>query len=364
MGKYLVKLIGSGIGLASEALSSARNKSAEYTSHDDHSPSRNLTMDQSHEFVFADANTAEALVVQGYAELPTPAEQDIYEQYAELAADTEIAHYKNTDLSVVPENEQGESTEAHAATIEKETSPAPGIRHNWDAYSESNYSVNLERQIDQTEAAWRMDETSYHDSPPSYEESEFPPGVAYENEPNQAQKMSVPREHVPITGTVQYMQPIHVDVNQPASHPSNAAQYPHNSIDAPKVAPLVFSDLDQEAKYIRCAPVTPQPNHTELVSSHQNERHPCCNGKLISVLTGGRIGNKPGLIERAANSIKKSENTNSTVISGMTKGALGSEPSLVERAATYVQESQRAKRIPRCEAQCRIKEQWQRHRNM
>lgn len=33
---------------------------------------------------------------------------------------------------------------------------------------------------------------------------------------------------------------------------------------------------------------------------------PANNGKLISALSGGRLGNKPGLITRAANSIKES----------------------------------------------------------
>lgn len=35
--------------------------------------------------------------------------------------------------------------------------------------------------------------------------------------------------------------------------------------------------------------------------------HPANNGKLISALSGGRLGNRPGLIERAATSIRESQ---------------------------------------------------------
>lgn len=54
MGKQLVELIGSGFGLASEAISLARNSSPKYPPHYDNFPSRDLTMDQNGEFVFAD----------------------------------------------------------------------------------------------------------------------------------------------------------------------------------------------------------------------------------------------------------------------------------------------------------------------
>jgi hypothetical protein len=292
MGK-LVRLIGSGIGagidLASEAISSARNKQSNISEHD--TPSRDLTIDQSSEFVFTDEKAAGTLVSGGYAELP--AESHIHQHYAELPAGSEALLYgqyaelpagdepslpQNSQLPAIPAklenepyasiqtihressdrptlsdgNEQVYSQDPHRSVIpenlhiqtaagndtiyhqdihlhavpekltiqptvgcetfhntnmvnpansekmysqysedqypglDKEIRPSRGTERDLDVYSESNYSIDLDREIDQTEQVWKLDETTQRDLPPNYEE--FPHGVTYAKEINHAQE--------------------------------------------------------------------------------------------------------------------------------------------------------------------------------
>ncbi|CAI7606925.1 unnamed protein product [Penicillium glandicola] len=583
MGKLLVKLIGSGIDLASEAISSARkshNSPSEYNA-----PSRDLTMDQSGEFVLTDEKTAGILVSGGYAELP--AESHIHQQYAELPAGSETLlygqyaelpandepirhqntqppavpagldigptagnettcenrdlpipaklytdpstnsetiyhetdqsivpdnlhiqpvgnetiHHEHTDQSLVTEKLQTEHTEDQYPGSYKEIHPAPEMERDWDLYSESNYSVDLDREIDQTEEVWKLDETA-HDLPPNYEESEFPPGVIYANEINQAQEgENMVRELVQMAGPVNYSRipcpvlipqrrpgnkyrgfvrayapildncgissdlfleflenfyqasktsgslevvgiaadigyrqkaqitdhilqvvagtiqshdsntflgrvnqeifmprglyamvvefkdqvPIqdqgalsllsqklgktifsieNVTTNQPASY-TNDIRHPHSQIELPEVAPLTFPDLEQEAKDTESALEAPA-TRTSLVSryqNYQNYKESSHDGKLISVLSGGKLGHKPSLIERATSSLKNLENSNPRRMSGPMRRH-GNRSGLIEIAVTSFLEHRSAKRMSRDESRCGTKEQLQKNRGV
>lgn len=188
MGKIVVKLIGSGIN----AIKEARNRSSSHGSTYDVPNTRDLTADQSGEFVIADDRVASALIHEGYAELPASHENKahdqyvelpastsfIHEHYAELPAEDSTPHEKYAELPSVPlealevkEIEAYRSVESNGVKEYTETNP------NWDAYSESNYSVDLDREIDQDEAVWTLDETAHPARLPTYEESEIPPAL-------------------------------------------------------------------------------------------------------------------------------------------------------------------------------------------
>ncbi|KAB8218028.1 hypothetical protein BDV33DRAFT_193084 [Aspergillus novoparasiticus] len=122
----------------------------------------------------------------------------------------------------------------------------------------------------------------------------------------------------------------------------------HGQIELPEAAPLVYPDLDRaaaramegngkeaegtrekmksagawvqdymdrkaqasyEAKNPGSTLVVPESGRKGFVSRYNDPNHPVNNGKLTSVLTGGLIGSKPGLIERAATSIRESQDS-------------------------------------------------------
>ncbi|KJK63850.1 hypothetical protein P875_00064666 [Aspergillus parasiticus SU-1] len=122
----------------------------------------------------------------------------------------------------------------------------------------------------------------------------------------------------------------------------------HGLIELPEAAPLVYPDLDRaaaramegngreaektrekmksagawvqdymdrkaqasyEAKNPGSSLAVPESGRKGFVSRYNDANHPVNNGKLTSVLTGGLIGSKPGLIERAATSIRESQDS-------------------------------------------------------
>ncbi|KAJ5999880.1 hypothetical protein N7481_000289 [Penicillium waksmanii] len=185
MGKLVVKLIDSSI----DAINAARNRSSSYSSHDP-TTKRELTADQSGEFVIADDKVAGALIREGYAELPAPDVPPVHTQYAELPASFSIPDGKYAELlgpetqlhdnyaelpSVSYEDIDTKKIEEPHAVDGTDTKYSPVERDNWDAYSESNYSPDFNRGIDQDEAVWTLDEKTRYARPPAYEESGNPP---------------------------------------------------------------------------------------------------------------------------------------------------------------------------------------------
>ncbi|KAE8332858.1 hypothetical protein BDV39DRAFT_199859 [Aspergillus sergii] len=121
----------------------------------------------------------------------------------------------------------------------------------------------------------------------------------------------------------------------------------HGQIELPEAAPLVYPDLDRaaertmedkgreaegtrekmksagawvqdymdrkaQASYVKAknpgsSLAVPESGRKGFVSRYNDPNHPVNNGKITSVLTGGLIGSKPGLIERAATSIRESQ---------------------------------------------------------
>ncbi|KAB8212018.1 hypothetical protein BDV34DRAFT_219231 [Aspergillus parasiticus] len=70
-----------------------------------------------------------------------------------------------------------------------------------------------------------------------------------------------------------------------------------------------FANKNQEAKNPGSSLAVPESGRKGFVSRYNDPNHPVNNGKLTSVLTGGLIGSKPGLIERAATSIRESQDS-------------------------------------------------------
>ncbi|KAF9894969.1 hypothetical protein FE257_004593 [Aspergillus nanangensis] len=120
----------------------------------------------------------------------------------------------------------------------------------------------------------------------------------------------------------------------------------HGQLELPEAAPLVYPDLDlvatramegkgmesegtreklknagvwvqdymdrkaqatYESKNLGSSLAVPETGRKGFVSRYNDPNHPVNNGKLTSVLTGGLMGNKPGLIERATTSIRESQ---------------------------------------------------------
>jgi hypothetical protein len=186
MGKMVIKLIGSGL----DAINAARNRSSSYISSHDLNTKRELTADQSGEFVIADDKVAGALIHEGYAELPAPGAPSLHTQYAELPASFSFPDEKYAELpgseiqlhenyaelpSVSYEDLKTKKIEEPDAVDGYDAKYSPVERDNWDAYSESNYSTDLNRGINQDEAVWTIDETTQYARPPAYEESGIPP---------------------------------------------------------------------------------------------------------------------------------------------------------------------------------------------
>ncbi|KAH6888389.1 hypothetical protein B0T10DRAFT_573104 [Thelonectria olida] len=165
----LVKLIGSGIGLTSEAIHAARNRSS----------------NQDGEYVIADDETADALIREGRAELPAYSDQD------------QLSHAEGKKLS--------KAAEAGYAS---------------DGYGESNYSDSLERGVDQDEAVWELDETAQRVRPPAYEELESTSAPAPESEEaKQQHEEDIVRSLVRKAGPVQTVQRIPCPVIIPQRRP-------------------------------------------------------------------------------------------------------------------------------------------------
>ncbi|KAJ5757313.1 uncharacterized protein N7511_006007 [Penicillium nucicola] len=352
MGKHLVNLIESGIGLASDVIS-ARKNSPKYPSHSynatknatENSTSRDLNMDQSNGLVFTTENRTAAPVTPiaaGYTELPVPTGQESSREYAERVMGDETHSYRDADLHGLREESQNRTTDNVFSASAKELYADTPIGQNCDVHSESQYPVDRKDENNQVEATCETHETAYHDLPPTYEEVEF---------------------------------------SREFTYPNDSPRYLQTSIDVPRVTPLVSPEAYQEQARTGSAWAIPQSTQTDGVSSYQIQSHRCYSKKLVSRLTAGKLGNKAGLIERVAASIQNSENINLAAMPGTNRGVLrnktgliervaasiqnseninmaampginrgvsGSKTSLVLRAAAYVQESQSAKRRCRC----------------
>ncbi|GAB1202543.1 hypothetical protein APSETT445_001161 [Aspergillus pseudonomiae] len=68
-----------------------------------------------------------------------------------------------------------------------------------------------------------------------------------------------------------------------------------------------FANRKQKAKNPGSSLAVPESGRKGFVSRYNDPNHAVNNGKLTSVLTGGLLGSNPGLIERATNSIKESQ---------------------------------------------------------
>ncbi|PIG81841.1 hypothetical protein AARAC_003683 [Aspergillus arachidicola] len=161
MGKLLVKLIGSGIGFTSEAIHAARNRSSNHSDASASSIPRSLPTGEG-EYVVTDEHTADELIRQGYAELPA------YPERAELPAYPDgIAELPASS----DDNQQSKTAEAG---------------YNSNEYSKFKNLDDLEREVNQDEAVWELDETAQQVRLPIYEESQ--PATAAAGQTEEAKK--------------------------------------------------------------------------------------------------------------------------------------------------------------------------------
>ena len=70
-----------------------------------------------------------------------------------------------------------------------------------------------------------------------------------------------------------------------------------------------FANKNQEAKNPGSSLAVPELGRKGFVSRYNYPNHPVNNGKTSSVLPGGLLGSRSGLIERAATSIKESHDS-------------------------------------------------------
>ncbi|OQD82830.1 hypothetical protein PENANT_c019G02493 [Penicillium antarcticum] len=163
MGKPVVKLKEAGIGLASEAIYAAWNRSSHQYSISNSSTGIASTK-QSSQVILADEKiskeliqptlSTEGYVNHDYVELPAVSEPSIHQQYAELSA-------------------AGTSTMMDVSINRKATVTATDPKQDLDGYNDSVYSVDMQHEIDQAEAVWAQTENLQHARLPTYEESEW-----------------------------------------------------------------------------------------------------------------------------------------------------------------------------------------------
>ncbi|KAJ1705141.1 hypothetical protein NYO67_12705 [Aspergillus flavus] len=142
----------------------------------------------------------------------------------------------------------------------------------------------------------------------------------------------------------------HPEMNMVKKHLKNirlASGKTHGQIELPVAAPFVHPDLDRaaaramegkgrvaegsrekvksagawEAKNPGSSLAVPELGRKGFVSRYNYPNHPVNNGKTSSVLPGGLLGSRSGLIERAATSIKESHDSKR-----IARGEPGSEP--------------------------------------
>ncbi|GMG11270.1 unnamed protein product [Aspergillus oryzae] len=82
-----------------------------------------------------------------------------------------------------------------------------------------------------------------------------------------------------------------------------------------------FANKNEEAKNPGSSLAVPELGRKGFVSRYNYPNHPVNNGKTSSVLPGGLLGSRSGLIERAATSIKESHDSKR-----IARGEPGSEP--------------------------------------
>jgi hypothetical protein len=206
MGKLVVKLIESGIGLTSDAIQAARNRSSNQKSISK-SPNQNSPTEPSGQF--ADEEIARPLVQkervrlpastefridQHYAELPAAHEPSIHQEFAELPA---VHNQEYAELSAVSEScvhqqyaelpsanepsthleesQQYKSIGAESVVNPMDTSTVIDSGHDLDGYKNSIYSVNIQQGFEQAEAVWTQTESVQNGRLPTYEESEWAP---------------------------------------------------------------------------------------------------------------------------------------------------------------------------------------------
>ncbi|KAE8337988.1 hypothetical protein BDV24DRAFT_153876 [Aspergillus arachidicola] len=197
MGKLLVKLIGSGIGFTSEAIHAARNRSSNHSDASASSIPRSLPTGEG-EYVVTDEHTADELIRQGYAELPA------YPERAELPAYPDgIAELPASS----DDNQQSKTAEAG---------------YNSNEYSKFKNLDDLEREVNQDEAVWELDETAQQVRLPIYEESQPATAAAGQTEEAKKEKKeNMVRGLVQMAGPVQTVQRIPCPVIIPQRRPGN-----------------------------------------------------------------------------------------------------------------------------------------------
>ncbi|KAB8262060.1 hypothetical protein BDV32DRAFT_147709 [Aspergillus pseudonomiae] len=194
----LVKLIGSGIGFTSEAIHAARNRSSNNGDVTASSTPRSIPTEGG-EYMVADNDTADALIRDGYTELP------VYpDGHAELQA------YPDAPAELPAYSDDNENNKAAEAEYDSNVDSKP------------NYSGDADRGVNQDEAVWELDETAQSVRLPTYQESEPLATAASQNEEaKEEQQENMVRGLVQMAGPVQTVQRIPSPVIIPQRRPSN-----------------------------------------------------------------------------------------------------------------------------------------------
>ncbi|KAJ5316488.1 hypothetical protein N7508_000996 [Penicillium antarcticum] len=161
MGKLVVKLKEAGIGLASEAIYAAWNRSSHQYSISNSSTGIASTK-QSSQVILADEKISKELIqptlsTEGY----------VNHDYSYLQRSSYL--YINNMKSYY----QGTSTMMDVSINRKATVTATDPKQDLDGYNDSVYSVDMQHEIDQAEAVWAQTENLQHARLPTYEESEW-----------------------------------------------------------------------------------------------------------------------------------------------------------------------------------------------
>ncbi|KNG80942.1 hypothetical protein ANOM_011026 [Aspergillus nomiae NRRL 13137] len=194
----LVKLIGSGIGFTSEAIHAARNRSSNDGNVSASSTPRSIPAEGG-EYIVANNDTADALIRDGYTELP------VYpDGHAELQA------YPDAPAELPAYSDDNENNKAAEAEYDSNVDSKP------------NYSGDADRGVNQDEAVWELDETAQSVRLPTYEESEPLAAAASQTEEDkEEQQENMVYGLVQLAGPVQTVQRIPSPVIIPQRRPGN-----------------------------------------------------------------------------------------------------------------------------------------------
>lgn len=171
MGKGLARLIGSGIGFTSEAIHAARRRNTDSTSASNSKAPRSLpgAVEEDDQYVVADSERPDALIDR---EITERSNESKVPGYLELPVDDQTQEFAE------------EKRENHNDYVVGE--------ENGSVY----YRDDVQRSIDEDEAAWQLDEAAEQWGLPAYEEVEYLSGDPAAQMNPEADPES---EHAPMT---------------------------------------------------------------------------------------------------------------------------------------------------------------------